>query len=586
MPSELVFPHLTDYGPAPNHHEVEAKYEEVFALRVEEGVVRPFVFPYFFYGLGLLFVYLCIPHTHSPVLYAARWPVATTIILFQLKVLLETSSGNVGVAALAGGASGLIIVLTSTWLVCCKPQFEAKRVQRRKKENISGKRGKKIEKPLSEKDDNIIISDQSQKYELDMPIINDKRENIVLFDRGKSPRQRRRVENGESDREITARTVPLSEMCPSELEYGCVSSGEQDEFEFYWEKYPDSLLERIPWVIDLLYNTRGAGWNWAIPTIPDLPDFVKHQLGEPGKQYLSKRTCNRILPSTRALIRYRLPQLAICYLLLDANKTLQMKDPYFVFGPCTYELPSHLKNLSPYLVWSYRYIFSCTFGFAVPLQFAFVLQDLALSLIGPRLLGVVAEPWRLPTTWGSPMAVLNSGLGGFWGNLWHQRLRIFFSTPVDYLIERRYLTEGSVTAKLTGRFIAFAISGFIHACISIAQFQHTNPWWMFIFFILHALGIIFQTSFCVVFHPWLVKIPKSIRQIGNFVFTFTWFRVTGPLFADDVARGGSWLNEAVPVSLFRGLGLGVEGDGWWCWSGYIRGSWYRGKHWWESGLAL
>lgn len=70
------------------------------------------------------------------------------------------------------------------------------------------------------------------------------------------------------------------------------------------------------------------------------------------------------------------------------------------------------------------------------------------------------------------------------------------------------------------------------------------------------------------------------------MFTFTWCAITGALYADNIARGGAWLNEPVPISLFRGFGLGGEGDGWWCWNMYFHGSWYQGKHWCDSGFAL
>lgn len=586
MPSELIFPHLTDTGPPPNPHAVVAKYEEVFAARVAEGVLRPLVLPYFLYGIALLVVYLCIPHTKSTTLYAARWPVLLAIISFHLKALFETSSGNVGIAALTGVSSGFVIILASTWLVWCKPQFNAKRVQRRKKLDVSKRVKGAHENPALREPVTILIRDRAQKTVQDTLTIGGIEKKIGLVARGEGLKQRRDG-NREPKKGLAAENLAPSDTGSGETDGRHAPTGEQDEFEYFWEAYPDTLRDRIPWVIDLLSNTRGIGWNWAIPTIPDLPDHIKEQLGEPVNQHPPKRVSNRILPSHRAIIRYRLPQLVICYLLFDVIKTLQMKDPYFIFGPSTYEPTSFLRNLPPFLLFSFRYFLCCTFGFAVPLQFLFVIQDLVTCFLGPDILGVAAEPWHMPTTWGTPMAVFNSGLNGFWGNLWHQRLRIFFSAPTDYLVEHGYLAPGSLAAKWTGLLIAFAISGFVHACISIAQFQQTHPWRMFVFFLLHALGIVIQTSFCAIFRPWIKKIPKLIRQIGNFVFTFTWCATTGPLYADDIAKGGSWLNEPVPISLFRGLlDLGVEGDGWWCWNMYIRGSWYRGKHWWDSGFAL
>ncbi len=80
--------------------------------------------------------------------------------------------------------------------------------------------------------------------------------------------------------------------------------------------------------------------------------------------------------------------------------------------------------------------------------------------------------------------------------------------------------------------------------------------------------------------------------MANVVFLLLWFYVTGPLLADDFARGGIWLFEPVPVSVVRGLGFGLNEEGWWCW-GEGGGKWVgwwsdrsgRGR-WWRSGVML
>jgi hypothetical protein len=583
MASEPLFNHLSATGPAPTHHEVMARYEEAFAARVAAGVVRPLVIPHFFFGMALLFAYLCIPHTKSPIIYAARWPVVVTILSFQLSLLAKTSSGNVGVAALSGGASSIVVLLTLTWLVWCKPQFDAKRVQRRRKRKVAVETKDSIKPPLREKQghDPAGYRPQGEVYTTTVRNIH------VLIaeameDEGLRQRQ---LGNGELNKGAAPEDMPSVETDFEEANSLNSSAGEQDEFEYYWESYPDNLLDRIPWLVDLFLNTRGIGWNWAIPTIPDLPDSIKEQLGEPIT-HPPKKVGNRSFTSTRALLRYRLPQLLICYMVFDAIKTLQMKDPYFIFGPNTYDLPPHLANLAPFWLFCYRYLFCCIIGFVVPLQFAFVLQDIAMALLGPGVLGVAAEPWHMPTTWGTLNCILHGGMAGFWGKLWHQRLRFIFSAPSTYLIDHGYMAAGSAVAKWTSLLLAFAISGFIHAAISIGQFQPTEPWRMFSFFLLQAMGIALQTAVCEALHPAITKLPRWLRDLGNFGVVFVWAVVTGPIFADDVAKGGSWLNEPVPISPLRGLGLGIEGDGWWCWSGYIRGGWHQGKHWWESGYSI
>ena len=72
----------------------------------------------------------------------------------------------------------------------------------------------------------------------------------------------------------------------------------------------------------------------------------------------------------------------------------------------------------------------------------------------------------------------------------------------------------------------------------------------------------------------------------NFIFILTWFYHTGPLIADDLARGGIWMFEPIPLRLLRGgLGLGVKGDGWWCWKGPWL-AWYTDDTRWQSGIRL
>jgi hypothetical protein len=196
------------------------------------------------------------------------------------------------------------------------------------------------------------------------------------------------------------------------------------------------------------------------------------------------------------------------------------------------------------MVFSYRYFFCCAFGFAVLLQFAFVLQDLAMPLIGPGIFGVVAEllrhgvpQWPSSTVdWADPgeaPGIKDSASSS--PRPWTISLSTDAWQKAPWELNRQVSSLHSQSQDSS----------------SIAQFQHNNPWRMFIFFLLHALGIVVQTRFCLAFRPWLKKIPKLIRQIGNFAFTFTWWVVTGPLFADGVARRGSWLNDAVPFSLFR-----------------------------------
>ena len=80
------------------------------------------------------------------------------------------------------------------------------------------------------------------------------------------------------------------------------------------------------------------------------------------------------------------------------------------------------------------------------------------------------------------------------------------------------------------------------------------------------------------------RIPKVVRRAANLGIVTVWLYFTSPLLVDDFARGGIWLFEPVPISLWRGLGFGPEGEGWWCWYGGLL-KWRSGGAWWDSGIA-
>jgi hypothetical protein len=108
------------------------------------------------------------------------------------------------------------------------------------------------------------------------------------------------------------------------------------------------------------------------------------------------------------------------------------------------------------------------------------------------------------------------------------------------------------------------------------------------FFLLQAAGIFTEvaTTQAAKSKGLGRNIPSWLRKIFTFVYVHVWFYYTAHLLCDDFAQGGVWLFEPVPVSLFRGLGLGPDPrDGWWCWGGQLL-RWHSGDRWWRSGIAL
>jgi hypothetical protein len=228
-------------------------------------------------------------------------------------------------------------------------------------------------------------------------------------------------------------------------------------------------------------------------------------------------------------------------------------------------------------------------GIYAAIQMIFYTGPLFLScLLGPSILGVPGESWMFPDTYGSWEAIFDNGLAGWWGRWWHQTFRFAFSAPSQWLIRRFNLNPKATSSVVLSLVTAFMLSGFLHACGSIAQLPTTKPWsGPFLFFMLQPLGIMGQMIIVRILRKLGItdQLPVWVRKGGNFVLTHAWLFYTGPLLVDDFARGGAWLFEPIPVSPLRGLGFGLHGEGWWCVPGPIV-TWHTGRHWWQSGLAL
>ncbi|RKF62074.1 hypothetical protein OnM2_036052 [Erysiphe neolycopersici] len=52
----------------------------------------------------------------------------------------------------------------------------------------------------------------------------------------------------------------------------------EEIYDYFWQPYPEDLKERLSWVIDLISNPRGLGWNWSASTIPKLTPEVQYIL--------------------------------------------------------------------------------------------------------------------------------------------------------------------------------------------------------------------------------------------------------------------------------------------------------------------
>jgi hypothetical protein len=366
--------------------------------------------------------------------------------------------------------------------------------------------------------------------------------------------------------------------------------------EFAWQPYPLSpFIERLDWVLDIFCNFRGAGWNWRTSSISPPPKSIQEQLRRnsstsPSHSARTHPYQPQTYPTRRSLLIANTKTFIIGYMILDCLKTLMNHDPYFwgfIDRKPPFYFPSFLTQNEVLLRMYHLTVSLLAIKWA--LQTIFALAPLFFSgILGPSAIGARAEPWMYPETWGPFTSILERGLAGWWSVWWHQTFRFAFEQPSRKLVELLGMNPRSAPAKFLQLLVAFSLSGTLHACGSYTSAGTTYPLrGSMAFFLLQALGIFAEVVLTQGLRRTGIqgRVPKMLMRVFTFVYVHFWFYHTAPLLCDEFARGGIWLFEPIPVSVLRGLGLGVEGDGWWCWGGKLVW-WHTGDRWWRSGLAF
>lgn len=359
-----------------------------------------------------------------------------------------------------------------------------------------------------------------------------------------------------------------------------------------WQSYPlSSFVERLDWVADIFTQFRGIGWNWQLSALPPIPRKLREQLGDDASHDSDVgRDGTRRYTSKSELLRVKLQIFVLGYLALDFLKVITIHDPYF-WGWTESAPPAWLSRLfwdNAVLLRCYRELTSLLIIYTVLMTIFAGGPLFFVGLLGKERIGVRGEVWMYPDIWGSFRNILDTGLPGFWGGWWHQAFRYAFQSISARFIDSTGLDRRTHKGRFLQVFVAFCLSGFLHASGSYSQLGQTRPLrGPFLFFVLQPFGIAIQTLSA----QWLrhagisQKTPKLIRQLVNLTYTAFWLYHTGRLLCNDFAQGGLWMIEPVPFSPLRALGLGTPHDGWWCWGGsWVR--WHSGDKWWQSGIAI
>ncbi|KAK4501303.1 hypothetical protein PRZ48_007110 [Zasmidium cellare] len=526
--------------------EVKQYYDGVYEQHLASGQYYPFLYPWATIGFGVVLIYLLIDHRRSPTLRSLRRPLFGFLCAFSAWCILTNKARSSAAAYGVGLISAWGTLWTGAIMFFNDCQTDFKRIERA--------------------------------------------DSNALKMNSKDSHSNGSLSNGSVYKHAEA-SVKEHEELLSKLDRIATQGPYQRRGPLFWQEYPTTpFIERLDWVLDAFCAFRGTGWTFSTHGLPPLPPSVTAELTNttptttPDPLIITSRSGIRRFTTRRTLLKDCLTRLTIGFFALDAIKTLMHLDAYF-WGYMDASAPAWFPSTSPVLLKAYRLLLSL-FGIHCALLQIFHMGPVFFSLLP---LGLRSEPWMNPPDfYGNYSAVWEKGLAGWWGSWWHQTFRYAFEAPATRLLEALNIDKRSQKGKLISLFVAFGLSGSLHACGSYTQLGDTRPLMgPFRFFILQAIGIVIQMQVTQYFKNIGItdKTPRLIRQLGNFLFVNIWMYFTAPLLVDDFAKGGVWLYEPLAISPLRLLGFGAADDnGYDLWHGLV--FWRTGKHWWDTGIAF
>ncbi|KAJ1331342.1 Membrane bound O-acyl transferase family [Microdochium nivale] len=591
----------------PQHQDLASTYRQLHRARfwadLETGNKRPFLVPLY---LCVLYVvpalYLAIPHrdrggesgSGSNIVYAARWPLLASLVWFYAQMIAHVSSPNFASAYAAGLLGAWGIIWSFTVLVWTRPQWDAKRVELRRRstslraegqslEGVSGAAGF-LEDPSHENVAQLSHDNGSANGHTTGHTLSSRSSKSGLGSRGQSQGE----QNGNSHHEN-------GHSKSDALRNAKLPSDGMNDVEYYWQEFPEnaSFRTRLNWSFDYVIQFRMTGWNCVIPSLPPYEPPASKDLKQLPLESLPNKSCSgftRITDRKTFIYQTLLFRMLPAYVLIDVLAVLVTADPHFVVGPeQDLPLPRNLAALHPAARFMWRQLLALL-GIISALQLLLNFGQLLTCLLCRPLLGFRAHPWHLPSVTGSFEQVLDRGLAGFWGSWWHQTFRFGFAAPTKWLLRNGYVKKGTFAADAASFTFAFAQSGFLHAAGSYTTVSATKWWMPPTTFLLSGLGMLLQkrlsplaallwqyvfasaannnnnnnnkeTATATTTTATPLSPPRWVRRAANLAFVLGWLSLTAWPLLEDFSRGGLWLFEPVPVSLARGLtGLGDPAD--------------------------
>ena len=325
--------------------------------------------------------------------------------------------------------------------------------------------------------------------------------------------------------------------------------------------YPETLVERIPWVLTLLVSIRLTGWRTG-------DSF--HDQRQPNPRNLTRV----------AFLRHALSISVLNYFLVDISAFYARRDPYFTTSGMSVDATFHrtvlppgiggillglLRRLPPRLVRSSvlaAHIYGLVAGGFYPVTF---------PVLGLNALGIVPDEWS-PHTWpmffGSFSAVQAKGLRGLWGSWWHQMNRQIDATPGRFLADNMGLSTRSVLHRMVVLMVAFGFSGWMHMGmvppkpLSTRVTPHEMRLNVAVFFWAQPLGFAVEYAATTILERSFSRGTRwPIAKLVVLTWVSAWLCLTLPLLTIPFRELGYWTVYPIPFSVLNGL----IGAGWRTW---------------------
>ncbi|PVH82036.1 hypothetical protein DL98DRAFT_587045 [Cadophora sp. DSE1049] len=242
------------------------------------------------------------------------------------------------------------------------------------------------------------------------------------------------------------------------------------------EPYPSSWYKRFIWVSKLVISFRYISWA----TSSNQTVLYSSQPPPPSSK---SRT-------TFVIQKHLL--IAFCIGIMDVTNLYQYFDPYMQIETSIDEAfprrlggffaKYHLDFLSPRFV---RIIVLGLQQYSVFTLIGAIPAALFVSLGG---VGLVDDFWgrveNWPSVMGSPLAISQRGLRGFWGGFWHQLFRNLLTGPGKAVCRALDLPERSTTKYAIQVTVAFTISSALHSATlprnipNVSAMRYASFFWM------------------------------------------------------------------------------------------------------------